>query len=189
MYINVKKKTGFLAPQGIVVIYNTKDANFPFYQFDFSHRFNPKERRFNLPRGLYYTDSAIKVLPKPLKYTLPQGLPKPEIKRPKPFNFKVTFGRNPNKATIDFKKHHIHIDESMLNKPLYCLEYIIGHEFGHYLYKSEKYADLYSQVRMLKMGYNKSQISEAVKMTLTKSYSDYRKDYIDSQLVKTFSHE
>jgi len=133
----------------------------PFYVFDAKKDVT----RFNLPKGVFYTDNKIIPLKCPVKYRLTLPPFEREIKRPK--KIVVTWGDNPNKATIVLQAGKILIDNSFKNYPSFVPVYVIFHEIGHYRYKSELGADAFARVQMLKRGYNPSQIGMASRLTLS----------------------
>lgn len=184
MLLKVYKPTGFIALPERVVIYDLlrPGVTTPFYDFDFSGKKIVDDRRFNLPVGQYETDNNItQSFFKPSK-NIP--IPAPEIYRTIPFGFPVYFSTNKNKASIYFDDKKIVIDPSFKSLPRYCLDFVLSHEYGHFIYRTEKFADLYSMKRMLKMGYNKSQIRNAINLSLTKKHSITRKINMKKQTSK-----
>jgi hypothetical protein len=150
------KKTGFLNPSGHTVIILDKRGKI-FYSTLWLKK---PVKRFNLPEGTYILqEGEILKRNRPVKYKL-KKLPKPErfinIK-----TFKILFGDNINKCTINYKNKTITFDRSFLNAPLYVVFFIYWHEMGHLLYATEHKADSYAVNRMLINGYNPSQIGLA----------------------------
>lgn len=184
MIFKVFKPSGFIAKRERVTIFDLCRPNIetPFYDFDFSERENINDRRFNLPVGMYETENDL--IHSYFKESNNFQIPEPEIFRPLPFSFPIIYESNPNKASIDFRKRVITIDPSFIEKPRYDLDFIISHEYGHFIYRTEKFADLYSMKRMLKKGYNKSQIRTAINESLTKQSSNKRKKFIEIQTNK-----
>jgi hypothetical protein len=183
MTFKLYKPSGFIAQRERVIIYDLESLlNTPFYDFDFTDRDDLDSRRFNLPIGEYETENdLIQSYFKPSKHI---NLPPPEVKRELAFNYPIIYGVNKNKASIFFDKKIILIDSSFKNLPKYCYRFVINHEYGHSIYKKEINADLYAMIRMLKEGFNKSQIRNAINMSLTKPHSIIRKKIMNFQTSK-----
>lgn len=151
----VDKKTGFYCNDYEVTIldingnffYNKKNVNFP------------KPMYFNLPAGKYKSLNNIFALNKPVFYRLPK-LYKPEKKTPLK-SPKVSYVENPNKASIDVMTGNIYINPFYKNN-LCQLAFLYWHEIGHFFYYSEYKCDRFAENKMLKYGYNPSQITKAV---------------------------
>ena len=140
-----------------------------------------KVDKFNLPAGSYFVEAGnITALPRPVFFPLIR-MPKPERKLAAPLNFLVRFDDNPNKCTINWDKKYIMFDNSLLSKTIPELWFILFHEYGHSLYKSEHLADQMSANLMLQKGFNPSQIGKAP-ITSLSTYQLYRK----KNLVKKF---
>ncbi len=178
---NIKSKKGYFAPQEKIVIFR-EGCKIPFYMFDYSNRVNKFKRHFNLPKGTYTTENNIKKAP--IKKQHINKLPKKEAHRNNAKKFQLIFAPNPNKATVNFTKKIIILDNKYKHGSFTNIVFILAHEFGHRYYTTEKYADLYAQNYMLKMGFNNSQIMEAIENILTMESSDYRKNYIYKKLKK-----
>ena len=160
MRIVNKHKKGFVTTDKKIRIFDKNRK--PFYIFD-AHK---DVTRFNLPKGVFYTKNKISPLKKPVRYRL--VLPKRErnIKRPK--RIRIKWGNNPNKASIRLKTGQIFIDNIFREDyPAFVPTYLFFHEIGHYFYASEKGADAWARVQMLKRGYNPSQIYMASSLTLS----------------------
>jgi hypothetical protein len=160
------KKTGFKNNSPAIPIIIRDSRGVLFYTTEI---FLPDKPviKFNLPAGDYFIDSgSFAQLEKPVNYTL-VTLPPRERRYPKPYNFKVVYGNNPNKCSIIWGKKIIVFDLSLKDKPRFVKDFILGHEFGHQFYGTESYADLWSANYMLKMGYNPSQIGSAPITTLS----------------------
>lgn len=168
------KKTGFVAVSDVINILDSKQN--PFYFFDFNGRI--KRRNFNLPKGNYYiSEGEFLPLEKPVKYTL-KNLPKKEfLHRKNPEKWKIIFGNNPSKCTVDYANGVMLFDNYYQTAPRLVFDYILNHELGHKLYKTEKFADAFAMNRMLLKGYNPSQIRLAPQITLSEK-SNYRKEFI-----------
>lgn len=137
---------------------------------------------FNLPEGIYFLkEGKIARLNEPVHYNL-SVLPKPERKYKPPLDFKILFANNPNKATINWMEKSIVFDNSFKLKPRYQLAFVLYHEYGHHLYNTEKYADLFASNLMKKMGYNPSQIGFGMVNSLS-SVNVNRKKYIVDKLL------
>jgi hypothetical protein len=178
--IDIKHKTGFesLEPKKPIIIrdfrgrifYDTRDLQKPVL-------------KFNLPEGKYSIESGtIKAMPDPVKFSLSK-LPKPERYYSDPTTFKIVFGINPNKCSIIWKKKTILFDNAFKSALLPEIFFILYHEYGHSLYKTEKYADLFSTNKMLKKGYNNSQIGKAHITSLSERQVE-RKNFITNKVLK-----
>lgn len=173
-------KTGFqnLTPQRPVIIRDFRGKMF----YSTEQIKNPVEK-FNLPEGLYkLIEGNIKPLPKPVEYKL-SPMPKPQRNYPSPLKFKIEFGINPNKCSIIWQKKKIIFDNNLKSLSLPELFFILYHEYGHRLYKEEKYADLFASNLMLKKGFNDSQIAKAPITSLSVHQFD-RKKFIKNHIIK-----
>lgn len=149
--LDLKQKTGFKVTDIYKPIVIRDFRGILFYT---TEPLLPRVKEFNLPAGTYIVDSGYFVpMAKPVNYKM-ISLPPAERLFPKPTNFEIRFGRNPNKCTIFWKKGYILFDESFREKPLPQLFFILFHEFGHARYKTEKFADLYAANCMIKKGFN-----------------------------------
>ncbi len=156
--IEVTKPTGFIGNND-VLIFDNKGRK--FYSFRTNGEF-----KFNLPVGTYFTNSEFKQAPKMHTYEFKRTRKRENYNFKEPEKVKVIFATNPNKASIFLTLHRIVIDPSFLKYPSYVVEYLISHEIGHYYYKTEEFCDEFAQERMLKKGFNKSQIAECSSTTL-----------------------
>lgn len=178
--IVLTKKTGFKnnTPYHPVVIRDFRGVL--FYETESILPVN----QFNLPEGEYFIDSGnISPLPKPVDFKL-ISLPKRERSYPKPYKFKIVYGNNPNKCSIIWEKKIILFDHSFKDKPLFVVDFVRGHEFGHQYYKTEKYCDLWSANFMIRKGYNPSQIGAAPITTLNGVASYDRKSLMVKKLIQ-----
>jgi len=178
--IILNRKTGFesLEPKKPIIIRDFRGRIF----YDTSELEKPV-KRFNIPEGKYSIDSGtLKRLKEPVKFSL-SPLPLPERIYPSPYKFKILFGVNPNKCSIIWKKRTILFDNSFKSAPLPSIFFILYHEYGHQLYKTEKYADLFSTNEMLKKGFNNSQIGKAPIVSLSSKQID-RKKFITGHILK-----
>lgn len=164
--VSISGKRGFYAPN--VKVYTVRDGVL-FYDNTTLVNSNGK---FNLPKGDYIFTKRPRMLSLPLKYKIPK-LPKKErsIKRK---NYKVKYGTNDAKCTVDHLRGVILMDESFLRKPKYIRAYIIGHEYGHRHYYTESKCDAYAEVKMLREGYNPSQILLANTQTIENDVDNIR---------------
>lgn len=179
MFLDLQIITGFknVAPEIPVIIRDYRGVMF----YD-TTGLKKLVKCFNLPAGKYIVESgkfAPLKNPVPVKLT---KLPAPERNYPKPFNFKILFGVNPNKCSIIWRKKTILFDNSLFNSPLPELYFILFHEYGHQLYHTEKFADLFSTNYMKKRGYNDSQIGLAQINSLSTSQIK-RKKFIIKNII------
>lgn len=136
-------------------------------------------KEFNLPEGCYYIDlGLIGEISTPVKVKLIE-MPTAERWMKSPENFAVYFDDNINKCTIDWEEETIVFDNVFKTRPLPEIYYILYHEFGHSLYLTEKYADMYAANRMLMKGYNMSQIGAAQLSALSHAQYDRKNNLID----------
>ena len=156
--IDVKKPTGYIG-QNDVLIFDKNGKK--FYEFRTNGQF-----KFNLPVGTFFTNSEFKEVPNPHTYEFKRTRRRENYNYKEPQKVKVVFATNPNKASIFLKKGLIVIDPKFLQFPSYVVDYLISHEIGHYYYTTEEFCDEFAQERMLKAGYNKSQIADCSSSTL-----------------------
>lgn len=157
------KKAGFKHP-----------ANTIFYIYDFrgilfytNEFLNKKNISFNLPEGIYYSTCNFKKLHRPNKHKN-IVLPNPERNiNIKPSEFKIIFRENKNKGTVIYEEKLIWFDTYYKTCPLPEFFFTLYHEFGHLLYGTEKYCDLYAAKRMLDEGYNISQVGKSSVLMLS----------------------
>jgi hypothetical protein len=172
----INKKTGFknLQPHIPVII---RDERFTIF---YSTEGLNEVRFFNLPKGEYYIDSgSIEQLKEPVKFKR-YPLPAFERKNPDPSNFKIVFGNNPNKCTIQWRFKRIFFDNSFKSETKPKVFFILYHEFGHSKYETEKYADLFAANMMLDKGYNPSQIGKAPLTGLSSKQFNRKKFIVNS---------
>jgi hypothetical protein len=142
-----------------------------------------KVEKFNLPAGNYFIDKGfIKPMRFPRCYKLSK-LPEPERSLPNPKFFSVLFGNNPNKCSISWPNRRILFDNSLKSYTLPELYFILFHEFGHQLYGTEKYADLFSANMMKRRGFNPSQCGESIITSLSKKQKA-RKKFLTKKIIK-----
>jgi hypothetical protein len=174
----LKQKTGFinLNPNRLVVIRDFRGKLF------YSTEGLRPVKLFNLPEGQFFIDQGDFIkLDKPVKKKLVQ-LPKPERHYKPPFDFSIEFGYNENKCTIQWMKKNILFDNSLMEATIPQLWFILCHEFGHALYTTEKYADLFAVNAMLQKGYNESQIGLAP-LTVLSTKQIHRKQNVVNKLL------
>ncbi len=170
--LKLTEKTGFINKDFSTPIVIRDQRGLRFYD---TNGLNAPEF-FNLPPGKFNIDSgSFQPLAKPVKYNL-VPLPWPQRNRPKPFNYKVVFGNNPNKCSILWDRGIIFYDNSFKKKPLPICDFVLFHEYSHACYETEKYADLMAGNYMLRMGYNPSQIGESPLDSL--SPKQYERQYL-----------
>jgi hypothetical protein len=178
--IVLNHKTGFinLIPSRPIIIRDYRGK-----MFYTTEKLEKPVEKFNLPAGQYtLIEGNIKPLPKPVEFKL-SVMPKPERNYPNPLGFKIEFGINPNKCSIIWRKKMILFDSKLKDFTLPEIYFILYHEYGHQLYHTEKYADLFSTNMMLKKGYNDSQIGAAPINSLS-GHQIERKRFITRQILK-----
>lgn len=137
---------------------------------------------FNLPKGTYnlkeFTRFEIK---KGKLFQYPMiPLPKKDRNLKRPKKFKLKFGSNPNKATVNLIEGTIFFDQDFYNSLNRTQkEFILAHELGHYFYKggsqkNEQKCDAFACNLLLTKGFNPSQIDAAQKSTLDGHKSNVR---------------
>lgn len=171
MTLNLDRKTGFSSMDETIAIYDEHFA--PFYIISKKG----KTIEFNLPKGTYHTDNSLKVLSSPVKYNVP-ALPKAEKQMTPPSNIEIVWMENPNKCSILLNTGLIVCSPYIKSKSRAEQMFIIYHELGHYLYKTEKYCDLYATKRMIEEGFNPSQCVFSVNGCLTQDKSVDRKENV-----------
>lgn len=178
--LNVTGKTGFRVKDVNIPIIIRDDRGILFYS---TESLIPRTTEFNLPTGKYLVDQGYfsqMFLPAAVPNI---SLPKFERNMPRnPANFKIQFGYNPNKCSVNWLKGTITFDVSFKDKPMNQIDFIYYHEMGHRFYKTEKYCDLYAAKKMLEIGYNPSQVGMAPIDSLS-NQSDDRKDFIIDNLI------
>lgn len=177
--INLDKKTGFRVRDNSIPILIRDNRGIMFYSTD-----GMDVEQFNLPTGCYLVDSGMfTALTEPVDYKLIDLPPKQRLKK-NPANFDVRFGPNPNKCSVIWHKNLILFDTSFKEKPMPQLDFILGHEFGHRFYITESYADMYAANRMLKMGYNPSQIGDGQIMSLSERQISRKNNIVQNLINK-----
>lgn len=137
---------------------------------------------FNLPKGIYYSNNSLK-LTRPRNYEV-LSLPKKERKR-SPSSFTVVFEDNPNKCQINTFTSEIFIDRNFWKSLNRCEQRaVIYHELGHYYYSTETFCDLYAVRRLLREGFNPSQIAMAFLSTLDNLRNKHRQTNIFKKYLR-----
>lgn len=165
--LKLNKKTGFFnRGTSPVIILDNKGRIF------YSCRWLTKPvRHFNLPKGEFFVKSGDIIKRKnPVKFRN-KKLPPPE-RYWKQKRFKIKFAPNPNKATVYHDSGLIVFDPYFKDVPKFIFDFILYHEFGHQYYKTEHLADAYARNKMLKKGYNPSQIGLAPMIGLSAAQFD-----------------
>jgi hypothetical protein len=191
--LNLTTKTGFriTRPEIPVIIRDSRGTM--FYS---TEPVLPNVKEFNLPAGKYFVDSGFFTeLPTPVMYRLAK-LPPRQRSRPFPTDFKLLWGNNDKKCTVDWDRKTITFDQSMAESPLSHLDFIKYHEFGHARYgcnpetsppekiiQCEKFADLFAVNCMLRKGYNPEQIAETNIDSLSHKQGE-RKEFITDVISK-----
>ena len=153
----VTSRTGFFSKDRVNVWKNGR----PFYQYEKNGRIN-----FNLPPGNYFTYTNLWELDKPVEYEFKRTRKREKHHFDAPNQVIVVFRHNPNKASIFLNEGIVILDLRFKEMPEEVLTYILYHEIGHYFYSTEHFCDEYAQERMLREGYNKSQILKASALSL-----------------------
>ncbi len=189
------EKTGFRItnPERPIIIRDSRGIL--FYS---TEPVTPNVKQFNLPPGKYIVDQGFFTpLARPIEYKL-KRLPPPQRNRPFPKSFRMYWGNNPNKCTVDWDKKTIKFDTSFQEVPLSHLDFIKYHEFGHARYgvppgtdptsqayvNAEAFADLFAVNCMLRKGYNPEQIAESHIDSLSSAQGG-RKEFITNILSNT----
>lgn len=162
MLLEIDNLSGFNCADEEILIYSVNPRLKPFY---FKKNPNCDKVFFNLLKGIYTTDNAVARV-KPLVY-LPPKLPRPERRTKAPKKLTIFVGENPNKCSINRHNGKILIDDRLTFMPLPFIHFILFHELGHYFYKTEYKADIYAAAKMLKIGYNPTQVMYAQYLMLS----------------------
>ena len=180
--LHIGQKTGFkiLRPEKPVIIRD--ERGMLFYSTEDKV---PNVSEFNLPAGNYIVDSGvIRSMFSPVNYPLLR-LPRNERNRPIPKDFKIIWGKNPNKCSIIWPKKVILFDESLKDYTKPELDFIRFHEYSHANYLTEKYCDLKAANYMIKKGYNPIQIGLSQIDSLSGKQFN-RKSFLVNAIVKTY---
>ena len=143
----------------------------------------PRVTYFNMPAGRYWVEKGFfseSILPRIYSLSM---LPPPERVMPDPTGFDIVFDNNPHKCSIFWDEKTIVFDNSFASKSEPEIYFVLFHEYGHQLYKTEKYADLYAANKMKILGFNPSQIGFAQNSSLSDA-QDHRKDFLTNKLIE-----
>lgn len=171
MIFKVENKETYYTPNGILL--NRLET--PFKPFFFEVEY---ECIFNLPKGVYrvvkggFTESLTG-----LNYFV--DLPEVERSDKHPESVKYAFGDVRFKAMIYRGQAKIFLDKKYFNYPQYVAKFLLEHEKAHYFYETERYCDLWAANKMLKLGYNPTQIFDAIDLILGNKQSDLAQNRID----------
>ncbi len=175
-FLELDCKTGF---------WNT--GNEPIVILDDTHRIfydtsilDNRVWQFNLPAGDYYIYAGkFQKMMSPVNYPL-APLPPTEKRMQNPEHFKINYLDNKYTASIHWDENTITLDKSLRSCTLPELIFILYHEYGHRFYDNEKACDIYAMNRMLKEGYNPSQIGIGVINTLSDKNYKRKENLINS---------
>lgn len=181
--LNIGVKTGFRVTDPYKPILIRDNRGILFYQ---TESLVPKVQFFNLPAGNYWVEKgwfAETLLPRVYPLAV---LPPPERQYPDPSDFAIEFDNNPNKCSILWDEQVIVFDNSFKERPYPEVFFILYHEYGHQLYKTEAYADLFATNMMKIKGFNESQIHASHNDTLSDAQQP-RKDFITQKLIENLT--
>ncbi len=173
-WLIVKKKTGFKnnEPHKPLIIRDFR------YKIFYSTVGLSEIKSFNMPEGKYFLEQGnVTALGTPVNFPL-IPMPKPQRKLPFPTNFEILFSENPNKCTISWTGKKIIFDNSLLEKTIPELWFILFHEYGHSLFKDEALADQMAHNLMVKRGFNPSQIGSAPITSLSSFQLERKKNIV-----------
>lgn len=158
----VGKPSGFTA-KGFVVIKNA-ETNRVFYAF-----YKEGLIEFNLPKGEYISMTDIERKPTMFKFSFPSKRKRDRFDNKPLKKVKIhVIENNPNKCSIQLESGNIYIDRNFKNTvDEITLKFVLYHELGHYFYISEQMCDEYAQHRLLREGYNISQVMYATSNALS----------------------
>lgn len=122
--------------------------------------------------------------PKTLKYLV--KIPSKNV--PMPEKITITYTRNGDIASANLQTGELTLDEKFINQPIFMSDYAYLHELAHFLYPSRIFkgrlirnkrnefnCDKFAAKVMLAIGYNPSQILQAMKFVLNNGdEQDYR---------------
>lgn len=155
--VTLSKPSTFLY-NGIVKIYNLDGSL--FYE-------KRVKNYFNLPKGSFLSNIDLLRL-KHKNFIYKQIINKKPERNEKPQKFIFTYGNNPNKVTIHRPSGKLYIDQNFWNN-INELEkrFVLLHEFAHYTYNSELPCDIFAANRLMKSGYNLSQVAKCSNSSLS----------------------
>lgn len=148
----------------------------------------PNAKEFNLPdlKGPteYYVDSGyFSKMEKPVEWNL-HKLPPIERNWEDPTKFKISFGTNRNKCTINWGQGWILFDNQYKDAPLPVLYFLLYHEYAHRYYKTEKWVDSLAFNYGMKKGFNPNQFAKVPVTTLSERQTE-RKWHAVNQTIET----
>lgn len=170
-YANIVKvdgKTGFIGC-GVIRSKNGK----AFYSS------KVRVTKFNLPKGEYIFDGKFKQLETPVHYKL-KRIPKDEKNY---FNldkdYEIILSDLPCAGMCHLYKDEtpdkIFLDNSLLELPTFCIEFVKEHELAHRRFRTESYCDAVAYNKLIDKGYNPCQLLTVADLTLK---GNKRRSYI-----------
>jgi hypothetical protein len=183
----VNKKTGLRIKDVYKPVIIRDDRMIIFYS---TESMLPDCNVFNLPKGTYFVESGnFESLPSPIPFTLIKLPTGNRFFYPNAGNFPIKIVKNPNKCSIDWERKVILLDESFREKSWPIIDFILSHEIGHKYYgdkpDSEINADLFAANRMIKKGYNPSQIAYAQLDSLSGRQLE-RKNVLTQKIINSY---
>lgn len=181
--LNLGIKTGFRVTDPTKPIIIRDNRGVIFYQ---TESMVPKVEYFNMPAGNYFVEKgwfSETLLPRVYPLSM---LPPPERSYPDPTDFAIEFDNNPNKCSILWDEKTIVFDNVFRERPYPEVFFILYHEYGHQLYSTEKYADLFATNLMKLKGFNPSQIRRSQNDSLSDNQVE-RKEFITEKLNETLN--
>ena len=163
--LHLSSKQTFVSASPKVVILDCEGN--PFFALSGSGRL------FTLPQGVFSVYGDIAASGTPVVYHTKIKLPPAEKNRVAEKEMRIVVKLNPNKCSVvrDGKgRTLIIIDPSINSLPLFAREYVIEHELAHEYYETETYCDAMAEARLLKRGFNPSQIEAANRIALDSGY-------------------
>ncbi len=178
--LNLGIKTGFRVNDPYKPILIRDNRLILFYE---TESLLPKVKYFNMPAGSYWVEKGyFSETLFPRIYPL-AVLPQPERIMPDPTGFEIIFDSNPNKCSVLWDEKVIIFDTAFRSKPEPEIYFILFHEYGHQMYETEKFADLFAANMMKQKGFNPSQIRGAHDNSLSDQQTE-RKDFITYKLTE-----
>jgi len=177
--LNIGIKTGFWVTDRFKPVVIQDERGLPFYD---TTPLLPRVKYFNLPAGNY---TVVKgwfcetLLPRIYPLTV---LPAPERVLMDPSDFEIEFDVNPHKCSIFWDEKVIVFDKSFIDKTTPEICFVLFHEYGHQMFETEKYADLFAANLMKQKGFNPSQIVSGHNLSLSDA-QQYRKDFVIEKLI------
>jgi len=179
--LNVTTKTGFKVTDPTKPVIIRDNRGILFYS---TEDMLPRVKEFNLPIGNYLVEAgSFKPLPLPVLFTYVKLPPYERVMKDDPKKFSIVFQDNPHKCSVIWNLKTIVFDHEFKEKPLPQIDFILGHEYGHRYYTTESKCDLYAVNKMLRQGYNPSQIGNSPIESLS-SRQDDRKTIVVKKIIK-----